>query len=228
MSVLRRDVMNKPLLLAGFCTVVLALGVGDVHAGTGWLEKLSGPGPFFGIVVPVPLRCDRLGDSYRTEIQAEHVKNWGCDPADDKHAGPRRIVGVEVWRLWTDENELTYDTDVDQGARIFAALGTLEFSPWKPVKVGGGLGVAWFSGDAFDTFARPLAQPVRLTVAPLSLIAPGNKYLDVLKIHANGNIFIGGVDAGDFGSRSTFDAPFEVLWMTSIEFDVIPLIAHHK
>lgn len=221
--------MKKSLVLAGFCAVVLALGVPDARAGTGWLEKLSGPGPFFGVVVPVPIRCDRLNDSYRTEkIKAEEtVRYWGCDPADDDKAGVRRIIGAEVWRLWTDHNELPYDTDIDKGVRIFAALGTIEFAPWRQVKVGGGFGVAWFSGDTFDTFARPLAQPVRMTVAPLSLIDPGNKYLDILKIHANANIFLGGVDAGDFGSRGAFEAPYELLWMTSIEFDVIPLIAHH-
>jgi hypothetical protein len=217
--------MKKPLLLAGFCTVVLALGVPDARAGTGWLEKLSGPGPFFGIVVPIPIRCDKLSESYLAKIQANEHKNWGCDPADDTR-GPRRIIGAEVWRLWTDENELPYDTDVDKGVRIFAALGTIEFAPWKQVKVGGGFGVAWFSGDTFDTFARPLAQPVRMTVAPLSLIDPRNKYLDILKIHANANIFLGGVDAGDFGSRGTFEAPYELVWSTSIEFDVIPLIVH--
>jgi hypothetical protein len=220
--------MKSSLVLVGLCTFLVTLALpAESRAGIGWLEKLSGPGPFVGIVVPVPIRCDRLKNSYQTErSDAEGAVTYlGCDP-NDREEGVRRIIGAEVWRLWTDHNELPNPSDTDEGVRIFAALGTLEFAPWKQVKVGGGFGVAWFSGDTFDTFARPLAQPVRLTVAPLSLLKPDSPWLEVLKIHANANIFLGGVDARDFGSGGTFEAPYELVWMTSIEFDVIPLIAH--
>jgi hypothetical protein len=210
--------MRKSLVLAGFCTVVLAVGVPEARAGTGWLEKLSGPGPFFGLMLPIPIRCDAVG---KTDEPVISSGKWGCSGAPK---GMRRIISVEVWQLSTDHNQLPYDRDVDTGVSIFGTIGTIEFMPWKQFKVGSGFGVAWISGDAFDTFARPVAQPVRLTVAPLSLISPGTKGLEILKVHMNSNILLGGVDASDFGARGNFEAPYELQWSLSLEADFWPLL----
>jgi hypothetical protein len=221
--------MTTRVTLAVACTMGLVLGFpSSARAGVGWLEKLSGPGPFFGIVYPLTITCDRImqqevergAESSVYIEQIDRRRFFTCPLPTERGVTLNRLVGVELWRLWTDQNELPYDGNVDTGVRVTAGLGTLELAISRSFKIGGAAGVAWFSGDAFDTFARVVVQPARLTVAPLALFFPGNKKLEFLKVHANGNIFVGGVSARDFGATGDFKAPFEVQWQTSIEIDV--------
>jgi hypothetical protein len=221
--------MTTRVTLAVACTVSLVLGYpSSARAGVGWLEKLSGPGPFFGVVLPLTIRCDVIRQAppsddasvFVEQIDREKHRYFTCPlPTTDKPTW-NRLLGVEFWRLWTDQNQLPYERNVDTGVRVTAGLGTLELAISRSFKVGGAAGVASFSGDAFDTFARVVVQPARLTVAPLALAFPGHKNLEFLKVHANGNIFVGGVTARDFGATGDFKAPFELQWQTSIEIDV--------
>jgi len=217
---------TRPTLIFA-CTVALVIGsASGAHAGIGWLEKLSGPGPFFGVMVPLTITCNPIGheevktsDGGTAYTERLGERRFFTCPLPKERGELQRIVGVEAWWLWTDHNQLPYDRDVDTGVRVKAALGTLELGTSRAFKIGGAAGVAWFSGDAFDTFARVVVQPLRLTVAPLALLHPGKKELEFLKVHANANIFVGGVKASDFGATGDFEAPFEVQWQTSIEID---------
>jgi hypothetical protein len=227
-------------MVALACPVVVLLGcASDAHAAVGWLERLSGPGPFFGVMVPLTLRCDpitadghgeggtgRGGAATDSRATGEAVgggQRFDCTlPTAEQRPRTKgyRLIGVEFWRLWTDQNQLPYENEpVDRGVQVTAALGTLEYQPARQFKVGAGAGVAWFTGDAFDTFARPLVQPIRASIAPLALLKPGDRWLEFLKIYVNGNVLLGGVDAHDFGATGDFKAPFELQWQTTIAID---------
>jgi hypothetical protein len=193
---------RKVVLAVLFAMACAGVERAEAQGLRGWIDRLSGPGPFegYGVLVepvcygvpqipppqdPVDRNLTLLGDCDR--------QHWRLD------------LGVEVSFYHANRNPLSYPDDPpnerrEVDLRMVVPYVDLVPRPW--IELGAGLGVAWFSGDLFDTNATLVIQPVRATVKPLVLLfGDKNPALTVLQLRGLLTIFPGGFDATDFGAE---------------------------
>ena len=213
--------------------------------GRGWLERLSGPGPFWGNVYHVRFLCvtgpsdDRqaAADSFEEHPgvrklvrpgvagKRAYASAAGCNfLADDQ---PRLEVGLLVGRMESTENALDYThraSPIDTSVKLRTWAITFDFRVNRVLDVGVGVGRASFkpAADAalFPDFGRTMAQPLRVTVRPLAAVS-NEKILQALTLRFDATKFAGGFTADDFGARpGTFNEPGEILWNWSAVVDL--------
>jgi hypothetical protein len=213
--------------------------------GGGWLERLSGPGPFRGQVLDYRFLCiaapDAKDESSTSDpppgkIVTRELRDrvWltgaGCHflGSDDK----RLEVGVDFGFLRSTENVLDYgnrpgltDDDKDVGLRTFAV--TADFRVNRILDVGAGFGRASFrspDADLFPGFSRTMSQPVRLTVRPLAALS-NSRRAEALVMRFDATKFHGTFTADDFGAvPGTFTEPGEITWGWSIRIDPLAFL----
>jgi hypothetical protein len=118
----------------------------------GFLEELSGPGPFTGIRLDLLVLC-----MPEPSEQAPRVA-WGSSRECGAATDVPEIV-VEYSRYASDKNDLFPEEPESDFAKV--KITSLEGSLLYPlgsgevVFVGGGVGIQRFSGDAFGSFYRP-------------------------------------------------------------------------
>ena len=233
----------RTLMRGGIVGIVLwALLPTDAAAAIGWLEKLSGPGPFVGVMVPVSLAC--YGENLDTgtaaqpnQGQAGREPDLGLfvdfqDCLDANTRGPRVTFAVQFGRLWSQDNNLPYagvPRGEEPGVRIFLLIPAISTPVTRFLDVGAGLGFAHFSAeaDAFDGFVRGAIQPVRLTVKPLSFFKLGRRWESV-ELRLNATVFTGRFTASDFGATGPFDERGELLWERILYVDVLKLFSSEQ
>lgn len=212
-------------IVSAVLLVVACAGAGPAEAQglRGWLDRLSGPGPFEGYGVSVEPVC--YGVRWlRTQVAVagagrELTWQWNCDR--DQW---RLDIGVEVLFLHANRNPLSYSGNPSSESRevdLRTVVPYVDFVPWPWLEVGAGIGVGWFSGDLFETNAKLLIEPARVTVKPLVLLfADRHPALAILQLRGLLTTFPGGFDAADFGADASWRVGSEVLPSWQIVIDV--------
>ena len=234
-----RAVMRRGILGLLLCAILPA----DANAALGWIEKLSGPGPFIGWQINIPFAC-YVFDEATAAGQSESVKESA--PGNQGHfridydcvsrARRQRALkfAVDIGRLSSEENELPYP-DLDQrqkpGVNLLVLIPSVAYSFGEYrdtmgnfLDVGAGIGVIRVSDEQnfFETFWRPAFQPLRLTLRPLSLVK-GDLRWEFLEIALNATILGGELTAADFGAAGSFQESNEFLLNWGIRVDLYKL-----
>jgi hypothetical protein len=197
---------------------VLALAA-PAEANWGWLEKLSGPGPFTAQIpgINVPVVC--LHDDYSRDLLF-------CNPDKGK---PRGYIGFEFQTWKSRENQLFFADPRASFAqvRIVDFRTNLMIRVHEAFDVGLGAGFHRFSGPAFTSFWRMSVEPARASIAPLMLFG-SNEWLRVVKIEVGATRFRGEFTNADFCDAPAcvleqtvpFSAEGESLWRSALVFDL--------
>jgi hypothetical protein len=242
-------------VIVGFVAACLlpALTATDAEAiiGRGWLERLSGPGPFAGLVVEARLLCVTLprtsgrSDEDKPETHNRDKSRW---PGLAKRIGnsnvwwtpvdchflpkdePRLHLGFSYGRFGSEANLLDYGerqlTGDDTKVGLTTTLFTADFQVNRAVDVGAGIGWGRFRpaelDDLFSPFSRFAFQPLRVTMRPLAILGKDPR-LDILVLRADATKFNGAFIAEDFGATpGSFNEPGEILWSWQIKIDLTP------
>jgi hypothetical protein len=213
--------------------------------GGGWLERLSGPGPFWGQVIDYRFLCVAAPDAKdqsstpdpppgRILTRELHDRVWltgaGCYflGPDDK----RLEVGIDAGFLRSSSNVLDYsnrpgltDDDKDVGLRTFSV--TADFRVNRVVDVGAAIGRGSFrspDSNLFPSFSRTMTQPVRLTVRPLAILS-NSRRAEALVMRFDATKFHGTFTANDFGAvPGSFTEPGEITWAWSIRVEPLAFL----
>ena len=213
--------------------------------GGGWLERLSGPGPFWGQVVDYRFLCVAAPDAKDQSSTSDpppgkaltkelDSRVWltgaGCYflAPDDK----RFEVGVDFGFLKSSSNVLDYsnrpgltDDDKDVGLRTFSI--TADFRVNRVLDVGAAIGRASFrspDSNLFPSFSRTMSQPVRLTVRPLAILS-NSRRAEAVVLRFDATKFHGTFTADDFGAApGSFTEPGEITWAWSIRFEPLAFL----
>jgi len=219
----------------------------DAAAALGWIEKLSGPGPFIGWQVNVPFGCygirrppvaaSQERGAAEQALTADDTQGRrffiSYDCLDAKADGWPVKFGIDVGRLSSKENELPYPgVDPRQKPNVNVLLiipsATITLGGYGRtgdfLDIGAGIGVARFSDDRdfFETFWRPAIQPVRIGFKPLALIRDSSRW-EFIEISANATIFAGDMTAADFGAAGAFAESNELVLNTALRVDLYKL-----
>ncbi len=120
----------------------------------GWLEKLSGPGPFSGWdFASPPIFCFGTDGSSRWFFEYGRGRQPIC-------------VDVEYGFFDNEEDDVFGEVNV----KTFSVGAFYEFH--RAVSLGGSIGFIRFSGDRFEAFSRTTIIPVRVIFKPLELGRP--------------------------------------------------------
>lgn len=221
-------------------TVAACLSPGVVSAqgmGKGWLERLSGPGPFDGDEYDFRIVCfygesptDRVSDHSFLWFQRRNTQEGvGNSCWSDSAPNLRMYVMVEADSFESQENNLQPDANSERAeVELFSVKPALMVRVHSTLDVGAGFGLNWFSGDAFDSFFRASLQPVRVLWTPLAAINPRNARLRFLRIPLQATVFHGRFASADFGAVGSFSARNEVLWSSGFVIDIWTLLAGNR
>jgi hypothetical protein len=178
--------------------LLLAIVLGapaDRAEAWGWLEKLSGPGPFVARPLPrinAPIFC------FERDWTPHLLTCEGSGTDADEVAGH---FNVEISRWVSLENALFGGRADDEEfeVRILQVAPNFMLRVHPVVDVGVGIGFERFSGPAFETFRRAALQPLRVSISPVRAFAD-NRWSRVLRIDAGVTRIFGEFTADDFCS----------------------------
>lgn len=213
--------------------------------GDGWLEKLSGPGPFKGFTLDTRLVCmavpkaDRervtgIGERMRYQVNDRmSISPAGCHYLERDE--PRVEIGFQYSRFWTgsEGNLLDYGhrpevADLDRGVTMGLWMATADIRVNSMIDVGTAFGRARFGspGDVFEDFGKWEFDPVRVSLRPMAPLST-QSWTEIFNLRFEGKWFIGGFDDQDFGAMpDSFDEPGEIVWGWSVVADLGPLLFH--
>jgi hypothetical protein len=215
----------------------------------GWLERLSGPGPFIGVQYVFPLWChgwkarSQPAGETREAAAVESAaatptifQSWDCMAADPSRR--RAIVGVDFAYLWTKENPLTYAGPAAQnkpGVNALLVVPYVSAPLGHAFEAGAGAGFLRLTdrdGSVNFSSTKFVLQPIRLTFKPVSLFADDPRW-ESIQFGLNAMVIVGKLDAETFGAVPPSAAdptaqPFrevtELLWQAQIRFDVVRFV----
>ena len=213
--------------------------------GKGWLERLSGPGPFWGTQyhhrfvcisgTPEPQHSKEVELKLATHETLSDLRihlgaNAYVSPAGCNYLGrdqPRLEIGLQVARMESTNNVLDYshrEPPADTAVNLRMVMMTLDFRVNRVLDVGASVGRASFSARSddrlFDSFPRLVTHPVRFTMRPLAAVSD-REILEALTLRVDATRFHGGFTAEHFGARpGTFNEPGEMLWSWSAVVDL--------
>lgn len=175
----------------------------------GWLEELSGPGPFTGIRLGVEVAC--IPDQPNEPLLALSPRDVCTRPLRDGE--PLPVLLFEFSRYASKENQLFPSdprSDFNQ-VKITSFEPSLMVPINNVVFVGAGVGLQRFSGDAFATFFRASVHG-NLRVLPLAGV--GNVRLQRLIVLSwVPTLVFPGYDWEDFGAAPQ-EFSEDVDWLT--------------
>jgi hypothetical protein len=193
-----------------------------------WIDELSGPGPFNGVVLPWRLVCiggqpapATMTTSRRVGyVTAAALGGSGCLLSPG--ALPRASLNFDTGFLLALKNHLDYASSVNKRVHMTILEPTFSFhidptleNDW--LEVGGGAGVFVMHGPAFDTFSRAFIEPIRADFRPL---AKQRGWRRGIVLRGAVIIVPQGFDATDFGAKpGSFHTPSEVLPTIGAFFD---------
>ena len=228
------------LLLAG----LLAAWPSTAHADfLSWLEELSGPGPFRGDVLWVPVMCrDRAPALVETAEPGRwhpclvRVTTLKEQEATRKQPVPV-LVAVKFGWFRSNNGPRFKDlpaTDPDNQGRVSAlpVSGLFLFRVHRAVDVGAGAGFLRVSGKGFDPLYRLSLTPFSASVTPLALNCAwqDHPWAYILRAEFETSYIRGGFKGSDFNNtRTAFKSGPEVLTRLGFAIDAGALIdSFHK
>jgi hypothetical protein len=183
----------------------------------GWLEELSGPGPFTGKGFSQAIAC--VGGN------PDRV-TWCKDTRDKKDVPgiPQTILISTGW--FASDGPRFSDlpaTDPDNlgKVRLWSLNGLYLFRPHRSLDIGPGVGFVRLSGAGFDPFYKPVLTPMHASFSPFTLIWPSSKIARIPRVDFELAFFPKGFNGkDDFNNRNTtFDSGPEVIKRLGIVFD---------
>jgi hypothetical protein len=217
--------------------------------GGGWLERLSGPGPFWGNVFDERFLCVALPGKAADADSVLRDNEWGrrltrqigsrtwisaagCQFLNTDRNDPRLEVGVDFGFLSSSHNVLNYsnrpglsEDDKKVGLRTFALTADVRVN--RLVDVGASIGRASFrspDADLFPGFSRLMVQPLRVTVRPLVFLSTSSRS-EAFVLRFDATKFSEAFTDADFGAApGTFNEPGEITWAWSFRVDPLALI----
>lgn len=220
------------------CSVLLHPGTAYAQGGgRGWLERLSGPGPFEGGSYELRVVCffedskDELSDLkwlWQTTFVEGEPQPRSCWRDTNSKLKAYVLVGTD-WFTSQENHLLPPGTDADfSEVRLRTLRPAFMLRLHSTLDAGVGFGLNWFSGDAFDSFFRASFQPIRVVWTPLA--AFGNKpWTRVLRVPVDATVFGGTFTNEDFGARgSDFSERGEWLWSTGVIIDIGSFLTRRK
>ena len=188
--------------------MVLAQG-----GGRGWIERLSGPGPWKGPEFFGPVGCITKNDAGKPRP----APFWSC-------YGVLREGGEPAW--WLDFEFGDYESEDDPVVN----LTTVNLTRWEVrattlvestrdiVEVGFGAGMFHFSGE-FDSFSK-LALPLRVSAYPLRAFCRDCKWTGLVQFWGKQTFLAGRLSGADFGvPASGFNENWEAVSSYGIFID---------
>jgi hypothetical protein len=245
---------NATIVLAGVCLLSLITpSPARAALGGGWLERLSGPGPFTGLGIDVRLLCLGGAGASRNPVQSQALESFDAHPWGRKlthpltrdgkiwvtGAGcyflesdqPRLEVGLDLEVLHSGNNVLDYShlpgvtaSDTKVNLRTFMVSADIRVN--RVLDVGAAIGRGWFSApsDLFPGFSKMVTQPMRLTTRPLAVLSHDKRW-EAVVVRFDGTRFRGAFTAQDFGARpGSYNEPGEIIWTWSIRVDPLALL----
>ena len=163
-----------------FCrTIILAIVIllgkphlADAGGILGWLGRMSGPGPFWGVdlSVCVPPSPWPLHKGQHETTKAETTKAEAIILCKPEIKRGDLTWYATVGFAFASNNQLDYG---DSGGReksrtvwTINAGTTLSYTLFDPLDVGTGVGFLRFDGPSFDYFLSPYVEPIILTLRP--------------------------------------------------------------
>ena len=236
------------VLIAAVVGVLVSPATGYAQIGKGWLERLSGPGPFSGPTIEFRFLCFGSGKDLRASVDSSFEKDsigkklafpknsntygWfsaaGCHFI--KSDEPRLEVGIHYSALNSSDNLLDYSetgfTTSDTEVNLNLFLVTADIRVNRVLDVGASIGRGSFSSDegVFADFSKTVYQPMRLTTRPLMAFLD-HRNAGVLLVQFDATKFKGGFTAEEFGAKAgSFREPGEIIWAWAIKFDLTPFL----
>ena len=208
-------------LVAGLAFLMAMTSAQDAYAVWGWLEKLSGPGHFRGVVLPIPLWCSSS-------------REWGgglCRGIQTRE--DFFMVSLVLSNLDSTKNDLTYGPEIaDEDKKVDLKSWSLVLSKrlHPSVDIGVGAGVSRFSGALFPTFHRVSLDLPRIGFRPLAIKYSGKAdtlstkeriLRELVQLNVGFVLFPTGFDAQDFGAvPGSYSVSSEWLWQASISIGI--------
>jgi len=213
--------------------------------GRGWLERLSGPGPFGGnmygsrvLCLSRPRGTDNV-DATRDNIERHgfasqflssrepdkriYFSLFGCNFLDRNE--PRLEIGWQLATLRSKENLLKYGPSApsnrDVNVRMLLVTGDIRVN--RVLDVGAGWGTARFSAEddaLFRPFDYKVSQPLRLTTRPLATFLDRRAW-EFVTVRFDATKIHGVFTDTQFGAQpGTYSEAGELVWNWAIIVDV--------
>jgi hypothetical protein len=221
--------MTRARLLLVFIAVLL--WPTHAHAARGfwgWLEELSGPGPFKGGGVSLPVLCV---DSKTNEVAwcgkkklADSTDKDMADQKQDNVAGLPATVMLNLGVFNSDADRPRF-SDLDAAAannqgrvRLWSVTG-LYVVRMGALDIGAGGGVWLLSGDGFDLIKKLALTPISATFSPVALKRPRSRFAR-LRLEFETTYIPQGFNGTDFGNSETrFNSGLELVNRIGIVVD---------
>jgi hypothetical protein len=177
-----------------------------------WLDRLSGPGPFWGVDFDMQVNCPSRAASSLAEgnrfkvVAANIVISCPDERFDQRHFSWYLTPGLGWTRQLNGLGKVS-SSDLDATKAIGTVkLGTaIDYTVAPAVDIGAGGGFLYFYGPRFVNFARPYVQPFRVAVRP-GLFKPGasientsSTWRGAFVINFSVTVIVGTIDGSDFG-----------------------------
>jgi len=239
--------VNKALTMTVACLLAWSLQGGTAAAAEGWLDRLSGPGPFAAEWGRGPftfrLLCWR-DDGGSISFEPAILEGGECVKALPsgravKPGDLRAYLQARYTHWVSTRNDLFRDvTRADEDLHK-VKLDSTEFTFFvhagRAIDVGVGLGIEVFSGNAFDTFRRVSVKPLDVSITPIAAVTD-SKWGRVLEVTVNTRAFTEAMSERDFcrdqfcrGIRA-FSSQGEYTWSAALTINAgvfITSIAGH-
>jgi hypothetical protein len=207
-------------------TVVL-LWPSPAHAAMGfwgWLEELSGPGPFRGEAISLTVAC----------VEGKTNQLQRCLPIrkNDRISSIRRTLVVRIGVFDSDAgprfNDLPETDEDNQGkVRLWAVTGLYLFRLHRSLDIGPGAGFVRLSGARFDPFYKLVLTPLNASFTPFALKEKwkDSPYARLLRLELDNSFVPQGFKGTDFKNSTTkFDSGPEFITRAVVVLDVTAFI----
>ena len=176
-----------------------------------WLDRLSGPGPFWGVDLDMQVNCpSRKEGSPPSGVKAlasAIVISCPNESFHTQHFNWYLTTGLGF--ATSGKNKLNYGEASNTSTKAIGTfkVGTaVDYTASRAFDLGVGAGVMYFYGPRFDNFARPYFQPLRLAIRPLLLKdiprsrQTSNDPNGWLIVNLNVMVLLGTIDGSTFGA----------------------------
>ena len=189
----------------------------------GWLEELSGPGPFRGYVLSFPVLCVRDGQLVPCYKQLPPHSTED----DAVKFRPKRMVYVSVGSLGSDDHLRFKDLpDTPENRRevnVLQVSGLYMFRLHPAVDVGAGAGTMRLSGEGFDAIWRFTLVPTSVAVRPFAFVKEwkDSRWAGMIRGELETSFVTAGFTAEQFGTpASSFKTGPEFLTRAAVVIDL--------
>jgi hypothetical protein len=218
------------VLAASLCPAVAQANIWS------WLEELSGPGPFHGGVVWIPVMC-RDKPSQNFEVLESPTWHWCVtrvrvttikeEESKIKHPLPM-VFAVKLGWLRSEDGPRFKDlprTDPDNQGQVsvIPVSGLFLFRLHRSLDVGGGAGILRVSGKGFDPLYRVSLVPISASLTPLALNCKWQekRWAYILRAEIESSFLPQGFKGSDFNNtRTSFKSGPEFLTRVGFVLDL--------